>query len=99
MTEAWGPETSDSTTPGPGSDVAAPPLAGYQRALERYDGGRLAEIYRALAPEDAAARPRALAAQIAERLGEPRVAGRVVSGLDHGGRMALGLFALTESAS
>lgn len=99
MVDARAPDTSDATPPAPGSAVAVPPLTAYQRALERYEGVRLAQIYQALGLDEAAARPRAYAAQIAERLGEPRLAARLISGLGHGGRIALSLFALTETAS
>jgi hypothetical protein len=97
MSDARDLEATDVTGPGPRPDAPAPPRAEYLRALERYEGIRLVEIHQALELDEPAARPRLLASQIADRLGEPRVVSRVLGALEHDAREALGLFALTES--
>ncbi len=91
------PETSE--TPGPPILPPDPPLVAYRTALKRYDGGRLVEIHAVLGGLDLGGKPNRLPDAIADRLGEARVAERMVAGLDHGPRAALGLFALTEMPS
>ena len=74
-----------------------PPLIAYRTALKRYDGGRLVEIHAALGGADLGGKHARLPDAIADRLAEHRVADRMVAGLPHGPKVALGLFALTEA--
>ena len=83
-------------TPGPPIAPPDPPLIAYRAALKRYEGVRLVEIHAGLGGADLGGKPNRLPDAIADRLGEVRVAERLVSGLPHGPRVALGLFALTE---
>ena len=76
-----------------------PPLIAYRTALKRYDGGRLVEIHATLGGADLGGKPNRLPDAIADRLTEIRVADRLVAGLSHGPKVALGLFALTETPS
>ena len=85
--------------PEPGPPPAEPPLVAYQAALKRYEAARLFAIYSGLGIPDLGARPSALPSAIAENLREPRIVERLFSGLDNGSRMALGLFAVTETTS
>jgi hypothetical protein len=91
-------EPADETieTPGPPIEPPDPPLIAYQTALKRYDGSKLVEIHAALGGADLGGKPTRLPEAIAERLGSSRVAERLVANLNHGPRVALGLFALTE---
>ncbi len=91
------PETTEDESPGPPIAPPDPPLIAYRTALKRYDGGRLVEIHAALGGADLGGKPNRLPDAIADRLSEIRVADRMVAGLSHGSRVALGLFALTES--
>ncbi|MEA2630215.1 MAG: hypothetical protein QOE66_434 [Chloroflexota bacterium] len=80
--------------------VAEPPLAAYRAALARYGPDRLRAIAAGLGVAESGARgPAALAGQIAEYLEGPRAIESVLGRLEHGARLALGLFALTEAAS
>ena len=75
-------------------------MIAYRTALKRYDGGRLVEIHAALGGADLGGKPNRLPDAIADRLGEIRVADRMVAGLAAWGpRVALGLFALTEATA
>lgn len=75
------------------------PLTAYQTALGRYEGLTLYEIHKALGIADLGTKPRALPGVIAERLGEARTVERLLAELDKGPRLALTLFALTETTS
>ncbi len=88
-------ETSE--TPGPPVEPPDPPLIAYRTALKRYEGGRLAEIHAALGGADLGGKATRLPDAIADRLSEIRVADRMVGALPHGSKVALGLFALTET--
>ena len=92
-------DIADLDTPGPPIVPPDPPLIAYRTALKRYDGGRLVEIHAALGGADLGGKPTRLPDAIADRLGEIRVAERMVSALPHGPKLALGLFALTETPS
>jgi hypothetical protein len=89
-------DTPEAETLGPPIEAPDPPLIAYRTALKRYDGGRLVEIHAALGGADLGGKPSRLPDAIADRLGEIRVADRMVAGLHHGAKVALGLFALTE---
>src|SRR4051812_26755162 len=95
------PAQPPEAAPNPGAvgGVGATPLVSYQKALERYEGIRLVEIHHALGLVDDASRPRALVGVITERLADPRVTERAINRLEHGPRLALSLFALTDSAT
>lgn len=82
---------------GPVATASASPLAAYQKALERYDGILLVEVLRHLGVAEPGVKPRAFPGLVAERLGESRVAQHVVAALATEARLALGLFALTET--
>ena len=91
-------ETSEtSETPGPPVEPPDPPLIAYRAALKRYEGGRLAEIHASLGGADLGGKATRLPDAIADRLSEIRVADRMVNALPHGAKVALGLFALTET--
>ncbi|MHC5542291.1 helicase-associated domain-containing protein, partial [Singulisphaera rosea] len=79
--------------------VVVSPLNAYQTALGRYEGLTLYEIHRTLGIADLGTKPRALPGVIAERLGESRSMERLLAELDKGPRLALNLFALTETTS
>src|SRR4051794_1792460 len=86
--------------PGRAPAVAEPPLAAYRGALARYGVDRLRAIAAAVGIAEPGARTAAaLAGQIAEYLESSRAIGAVLARLEHGARLALGLFALTEAAS
>jgi hypothetical protein len=91
------PEITEAETPGPPIAPPDPPLIAYRTALKRYDGGRLVEIHAALGGADLGGKPNRLPDAIADRLSEVRVADRMVAALSHGAKVALGLFALTET--
>ena len=95
--------TTDSTeateATGPPILPPDPPLIAYRAALKRYDGGRLVEIHSALGGADLGGKPTRLPEAIADRLSEARVAERMVGLLPYGSRVALGLFALTETTA
>jgi hypothetical protein len=99
MADANGWERTDQTTPETTSVVAEPPLPAYVSALKRYEGVRLRELTVALGWSDLGTRPSALAGLIAERLAEPRAVEPVVAQRSAGARIALSLFALTETAA
>ena len=89
--------TESIEEPGPPVEPPTPPLIAFRAALKRYDGARLVEIHAALGGADLGGKPNRLPDAIAERLSEHRVAERVVAGLPHGSRVALGLIALAEA--
>jgi Helicase conserved C-terminal domain len=91
------PETIE--TPGPPIAPPDPPLIAYRAALKRYEGARLVEIHAALGGADLGGKANRLPDAIADRLSEVRVAERVIAGLSHGPKVALGLFALTETSA
>ncbi len=100
MSQIETPEPPDSTEiPGPPPPPPEPPLIAYRAALKKYDGSRLVEIHAALGGADLGGKPTRLPEAIADRLAESRTAERMVGGLGHGPRVALGLFALTETAA
>ncbi|MDR3639443.1 MAG: helicase-associated domain-containing protein [Isosphaeraceae bacterium] len=92
-------EDDPLAVPGPAVEPPEPPLTAYQAALRRYEGARLFEIHAALGPPDLRARSNALPAAIAESLREPRVIERLIASVGDDSRLALGLFALTETTS
>jgi len=92
-------EPIETETPGPPPPPPDPPLIAYRAALKAYDGARLVEIHAALGGADLGGKPNRLPEAIADRLGESRTAERMVASLPHGSRVALGLFALTETAA
>ncbi len=93
------PEAPDPPeTPGPPIAPPDPPLIAYRAALKRYDGARLVEIHAATGGADLGGKPMRLPDAIADRLTESRAADRLIATLPHGPRVALGLFALTETA-
>ncbi len=96
MTE---PDAEPTEVPGPPPPPPHPPRIAYRAALKRYDGARLVEIHAALGGADLGGKPNRLPDAIADRLTESRTAERLVATLGHGPRLALGLFALTETAA
>ncbi len=91
--------TESTGAAGPPPPPPDPPLIAYRAALKRYDGARLVEIHAALGGADLGGKPARLPDAIADRLGESRTAERMVATLPHGSKVALGLFALTETAA
>ena len=74
-----------------------PPLLAYRAALKRYDGARLVEVHARTGGADLGGKATRLPDFIADRLGEPRAAERLVVALPPGPRIALGLVALAEA--
>ena len=97
MDDAGSYDPEPRSAPDPEAPVAEAPLLAYRSALASSIGLRLYEIHRALGTPEPGAKPTALAGVIAEHLGEPRVAERLMAGLETGPRMAMSLFALTET--
>ncbi len=94
------PRTSVETTTVGRAPAAAPPMVAYRAALARQDVARLRAIAAALGftePESRSAN--VLAGQIADHLDNARAIESLLGRLEHGPRMALGLFALTEATS
>ncbi len=89
--------TDSPEAAGPPIEPPDPPLIAYRAALKRYDGARLVEIHAALGGADLGGKSARLPDLIADRLSEHRVAERLVAGLPHGSRLALGLIALAEA--
>src|SRR4051794_12575067 len=89
------------TDPGPSpmADAPEPHLEVYRAALRRYDPDRLGEILGALGLADRPAKPSAWVDVLADRLSAPGEVARRIAGLEDAPRLALGLFALTESPS
>jgi len=90
--------------PGSVSSTRAPivplsPSVAYQRALERYDTGRLFEIHKILELGETITKPRALAEFLTERLGETRLVERLVAELGWDSRLAISLFAVSEASA
>src|SRR4051794_18652638 len=94
------PRMGDSPTTVGSVAVATPPLAAYRNALARTEPGRLRAVAAAVGLAEAGARSAAvLAGQVAEHLEHPRAIESLLGRLEHGPRLALGLFALTEATS
>src|SRR5260221_323711 len=94
------PRTSVVTTTVGRAPVAVPPLAAYRGALARLEVPRLRAIAVALGFNEAEGRSaNLLAGQIAEHLDNPRTIESVLGRLEHGPRLALCLFALTETTA
>ena len=85
---------------GPGAAAAEPsdPRLAFRSALARYQTARLAAIVQARGLETDAARPSTLATELTGHLDSPAVVAAVLAGLGRGSRMALSLFALTETS-
>ncbi len=81
--------------PAPPPPVA--PHTAYREALKRYDGALLAEISRALGFREPPNGRVALASTIADHLGEPRAADRLLPGLPLASRLAMTLLVVTET--
>ena len=77
----------------------APAADPYRAALKCTDGDRLREVAQAIGIDGRGWKPTQLVEAIAERLADPGEAGRLLAGLGHGPRLAMGLFGLTESAA
>ena len=99
MDDAGSYDPEPRSAPDLAAPVAEAPLLAYRSALATSIGLRLYEIHQALGTPEPGAKPTALAGVIAEHLGEPRVAERLLAGLETGPRMAMSLFALTETSS
>src|SRR4051794_4806687 len=89
--------TEPSPSPNSAADAPEPHLEVYRTALRRYDPARLGEILEALGLADRPAKPSAWADVLADRLSVPGEVARWVADLEDAPRLALGLFALTES--
>jgi hypothetical protein len=92
------PKTSVVTTTVDRAPVGVLRLAAYRRALTRLDVARLRAIAVALGFNEPEVRSASsLPGQIAEHLENPRTIESVLGRLEHGPRLALCLFALTEA--
>jgi hypothetical protein len=78
---------------------ALPPLDAYRAALRVYPAWLARSIASAVGVPENTPRTAAISAVVAERLGEPRTAERLLNGLPIGSRLAMSLFALSETAS
>ena len=76
-----------------------PPLLAYQAALAKYPHAVAVSVAAAIGLTDIRRRKLGLAESIAEGLSAPRAAERLVHGLDHSARTALGVFGLAEATS
>ena len=74
-----------------------PPSLAFVQGLERYDGARLHAIGVRSGMVEFPKKPGRLPSAISEFLAEPKVAERVLVGLEKDSRLVLSLFALTES--
>ncbi len=94
------PRTSVVTTTVGHAPVAAPPLPAYRGALARLELAQLRPIALALGLSEPDARSaNLLAGRIAEHLENPRLVESVLGRLEHGPRLTLCLFALTEATT
>ena len=77
------------------------PLPAYRAALGRYENPLIAGIARTILPESplTRARPTTIAGAIDERLSEPKFAERQIGALPIASRLALSLFALTDTTA
>ena len=96
-TDAQMPDESE--TPAFSAPLPEPPLAAYRAALQRYDQTRLMMIHRLSGGAEVGASHKIRPDWVVERLSEHRIAERLLSDLPTGSKIALGLFALTESYS
>ena len=94
--------SSDPAGPpaGHGAAGAEPsdPRQAFRSALARYQTGRLAAIVQARGLETDAARPSTLATELTGHLDSPAAVAAALAGLASGSRLALSLFALTETS-
>ena len=101
MTEDEYPEPDPTfdvdPTPAPPAPVA--PLVAYRDALKRYDGALLAAVARALGQSEPPAGRASMASSVADALGEPRAAERLLPALPQAPRLALTLMAVTETTA
>src|SRR5262245_4464818 len=83
-----------------GATTAADPIDAYASALAQYEPTRLVRILQAIDPaEKPPTRGAAMAEAVADRLSASRVAEGLIAGLGHVPRMALGLYAMTETTA
>ncbi|HEV3163224.1 MAG TPA: helicase-associated domain-containing protein [Isosphaeraceae bacterium] len=87
----------DPSTTAAASGSEPNPFEVYRRALTDQGASSLRQILSALGRIPRNQKPRELADEIAERLGEPGVVEDLLGGLSEASRMALALFALTET--
>ena len=88
---------ADEIPEGPPPAPTLPPSIAYQEALGKYPHSVAIGIATALGLNDIRKRKSGLAEVIGEALGTTKVAERLINGLDHSSRLALGIFALGES--
>ncbi|MDB5349694.1 MAG: hypothetical protein JWN86_941 [Planctomycetota bacterium] len=87
----------------PDPDLAPPPgppppaAERYRAALGKHHGAQLVAMLQALGSYDRATKPSELVSEVYDRLNEPRVIEALIGRMGPGPRLALGLFAITES--
>src|SRR4051812_6434637 len=84
---------------GASTAASSDPRQAFRSALTRYQTGRLVAIVQALGLETDAARPSTLASVLTGSLDSPAVVAAALAGLGGGARMALSLYALTETSA
>ncbi len=94
VSESNGVEDPSVSSPPP---QALPPLVAYVEALGKYPHAVAIIIATSLGLNDVRRRKNGLAETISEALAAPRAAERLILGLDHSSRLAIGIFALAEA--
>ncbi|WP_422930364.1 hypothetical protein [Singulisphaera sp. PoT] len=94
----WQFNTGAASAPRPAAK-ALPPIVAFQKALERYEPLRLLDIQRILEIGESVTKPRALGEFLTERLAEARMAERLINEAGWDARIALSLFAISETSS
>jgi hypothetical protein len=79
--------------------VPLAPQTAYREALRGYDGALLATLASAVGQLEPLSGRASLANGIADRLGEPRVAERLLAGLPLESKLAMSLYAVTETST
>jgi hypothetical protein len=95
--DADAPMIDEAETPPFVAPLPEPPLAAYRAALQRYDQTRLLMIHRLSGGAEVGASHKVRPDWVVERLSEHRIAEKLLSDLPTGSKIALGLFAITES--
>ncbi len=103
MADAESSDANSSAENEPDTDAVVPiveivAIDAYRAALRGYDGATLAALMQSFGAAEPPPQGRtALAVRIAEYLGEPRIAARLIATLPHSIRLALSLMIVSET--